>query len=88
MGRRSVRLNADEMEKFFEAGADLPVMGVTPDQLVSLKTTTIVILGDDNTPFIRERSDRTPDDPGLRDARSRARRRGYCIDTLSGLGAF
>ena len=50
MGRRSVRLNADEMEKFFEAGADLPVMGVTPDQLVSLKTTTIVIPGDDNTP--------------------------------------
>ena len=25
-------------------------MGVTPDQLVSLKTTTIVIPGDDNTP--------------------------------------
>ena len=38
------------MEKIFDVGADLPVMGVTPDQLVSLKMPTIVIPGDDNTP--------------------------------------
>lgn len=36
-------------KELFEAGADLPVMGVTPDQLGSLKMPTIVIPGNDNT---------------------------------------
>lgn len=36
-------------KELFEAGADLPVMGVTPDQLDSLKMPTIVIPGNDNT---------------------------------------
>ncbi len=37
------------MEKIFDVGADLPLMGVTPDQLVILKMPTIVIPGNDNT---------------------------------------
>lgn len=36
-------------KELFEAGADLPVMGVTPDQLGSLRMPTIVIPGNDNT---------------------------------------
>ena len=36
-------------KELFEAGANLPVMGVTPDQLGSLKMPAIVIPGNDNT---------------------------------------
>ena len=35
--------------KLFEAGAHLPVMGVTEEQLASIKAPTIVIPGNDNT---------------------------------------
>ena len=35
--------------ELFAAGADLPVMGVTPEQLASIKAPAIVIPGNDNT---------------------------------------